>query len=102
MALGTRRPNLANRPLLERRAHSRVQFHRLRPRTSLALSVLCPGWPPHSPRADRSKPSHEFLVNRLMNLVEAAKKAEKERTKPMLGVPDEIVANALAAAQRAL
>jgi hypothetical protein len=48
------------------------------------------------------KPSHEFLVNRLMNMVEKAKRAEKERTKPMLGVPDEIVANALAAAQRAL
>ena len=48
------------------------------------------------------KPSHEFLVNRLMNMVERAKKAEKERTKPLLKVPDDTVANALAAAQRAI
>jgi hypothetical protein len=48
------------------------------------------------------KPSHEYLVNRLMNMVEKAKKAEKERTKPLLGVPDDTVANALAAAQRAI
>lgn len=48
------------------------------------------------------RPSHEYLVNRLMRMVEKAKAEEKARTKPMLGVPDEIVANALAAAQRAL
>jgi hypothetical protein len=48
------------------------------------------------------KPTHEQLLARLMNMVERAKKAEKNRTKPMLSVPDEIVANALAAAQRAI
>jgi hypothetical protein len=48
------------------------------------------------------KLTHEQLLARFMNVVERAKKAEKERTKPILGVPDEIVANALAAAQRAL
>jgi hypothetical protein len=48
------------------------------------------------------KPTHEQLLARLMNMVEKAKKAEKNRTRPMLSVPDEIVANALAAAQRAI
>jgi hypothetical protein len=48
------------------------------------------------------KLTHEQLLARFMATVERAKKAEKERTKPILGVPDEIVANALAAAQRAL
>jgi hypothetical protein len=48
------------------------------------------------------KPTHEQLLARLMSLVERAKAAEKNRTKPMLSVPDEIVANALAAAERAL
>jgi hypothetical protein len=48
------------------------------------------------------KLTHEQLLARFMATVERAKKAEKERTRPILGVPDEIVANALAGAQRAL
>ena len=64
-----------------------------------------PGLTPGLSRASGGsvkKPSHEYLVNRFMNMVEKAKKAEKNRTKPLLGVPDEIVANALAAAHRAI
>ena len=48
------------------------------------------------------KLTHEQLLARFMNLVEKAKTAEKERTKPLLSVPDDVIANALAATQRVL
>jgi hypothetical protein len=52
--------------------------------------------------AAAKNPTHEQLLARLMGMVERAKKAEKNRTKPLLSVPDEVVANALAAAQRSI
>ena len=59
-------------------------------------------WPAFAKGGSVKKPTHEQLLSRLMNMVERAKKAEKSRTKPLLSVPDEVVANALAAAQRAI
>jgi hypothetical protein len=50
----------------------------------------------------RARMSHEQLVARLFTLVERAKKAEKERTKPILRVPDEAVAHALKLAYDAI
>ena len=37
------------------------------------------------------KPSHEYLVNRLMALAEKAKRAEKKHTAPILNMPDDAV-----------
>lgn len=48
------------------------------------------------------KPSHEFLVNRLMALAERAKRAEKKATAPILNMPDDTVTAALAKAQEAI
>jgi hypothetical protein len=48
------------------------------------------------------KMSHKHLVKRLMDLVELAKKDEKEETKPILNIPDDIVTGALAKAQEAI
>jgi flagellar hook-basal body complex protein FliE len=48
------------------------------------------------------KPTHEFLVQRLMKLAEKAKKAEKKVTAPILNMPDDTVTDALARAQKAL
>jgi len=48
------------------------------------------------------KPSHDHLVSRLMSLAETAKKAEKERTKAILSVPDDAVTTALQKAQAAI
>ena len=52
--------------------------------------------------AVKGKPTHEFLVARLMKLAEEAKRAEKASTKPILDVPDSTVAKALAKAQEAI
>lgn len=49
-----------------------------------------------------AKPSHADLVKRLMDRVEAAKRAEKAATKPILNVPDNAVVRALDAAKRAI
>ena len=48
------------------------------------------------------KPSHEYLVNRLMALAEKAKGAEKKHTAPILNMPDDAVTAALAKAQEAI
>ena len=48
------------------------------------------------------KPSHEFLVQRLMNLAEKAKREEKKRTAPILNMPDAAVTAALRKAQEAI
>ena len=48
------------------------------------------------------KPSHKFLVNRLMALAEKAKRAEKKATAPSLNMPDDTVTAALAKAQEAI
>ena len=48
------------------------------------------------------KPSHEYLVNRLMALAEKAKRAEKKHTAPILNMPDDAVTAALAKAQEAI
>ena len=48
------------------------------------------------------KPNHEHLVKQLIDLAEEAKRAEKERTKPILNVADNIVTLALAKAQEAI
>jgi len=48
------------------------------------------------------KPSHEFLVQRLMNLAEKAKREEKKATAPILNMPDDAVTAALAKAQEAI
>ena len=48
------------------------------------------------------KPSHEYLVNRLMALAEKAKRAEKKATAPILNLPDDTVTAALAKAQEAI
>lgn len=48
------------------------------------------------------KPTHEFLVQRLMKLAEKAKKAEKKVTAPILNLPDDTVTDALQRAQAAL
>jgi hypothetical protein len=48
------------------------------------------------------KPSHEFLVQRLMNLAEQAKKAEKRATAPILNMSDDAVTTALRKAQEAI
>ena len=48
------------------------------------------------------KPTHEFLVNRLMALAEKAKRAEKKATAPILNMPDDAVTAALAKAQEAI
>ena len=45
---------------------------------------------------------HQHLVDRLFRLVETSKKAEKDRTKSLLNVPDEAVAHALEIAQKAI
>jgi hypothetical protein len=45
---------------------------------------------------------HQHLVDRLFRLAETSKKAEKDRTKPLLNVPDEAVAHALEIAQKAI
>jgi hypothetical protein len=49
-----------------------------------------------------SKPSHEFLVDRLMKLAEKAKKDGKRATAPILNMPDDAVTAALAKAQEAI
>jgi hypothetical protein len=46
------------------------------------------------------KPSHEFLVNRLMKLAEKAKRDEKRATAPILKLPDDAVTYALALANK--
>lgn len=48
------------------------------------------------------KPTHEFLVNRLMKLAEKAKREEKKITAPILNMPDDAVTTALAKAQEAI
>jgi hypothetical protein len=48
------------------------------------------------------KPTHEFLVQRLMNLAEKAKRAEKKVTAPILNMPDDTVTAALAKASEAI
>ena len=50
----------------------------------------------------KPKMTHEQLVDRLMKMVEKAKRAEKKRTKPILNVPDNAVAAALKKAQAAI
>jgi hypothetical protein len=50
----------------------------------------------------RKRLTHEQLVQRLINLSEHAKNATKAETKPILNVPDDAVAKALAVAQRAI
>jgi hypothetical protein len=52
--------------------------------------------------AVRKRMSHEQLVQRLMDASEEAKKATKRDTKAILGVPDNVVAKALATARRAI
>jgi hypothetical protein len=49
-----------------------------------------------------TKPTHEFLVNRLMALAEKAKRDEKRATKPILNLPDDTVTHALRVAQAAI
>ena len=49
-----------------------------------------------------AKPSHEELVQRLMDMSEQAKNATKRDTKAILNVPDSTVAKALAVAQKAI
>lgn len=48
------------------------------------------------------KPKHAHLVARLMSLAESAKRAEKQRTKAILSVPDNAVTTALAKANAAI
>lgn len=48
------------------------------------------------------RPTHEFLVNRLMKLAEKAKREEKKITAPILNMPDDTVTAALAKAQEAI
>lgn len=45
-------------------------------------------------------PSVDELIDRLMKRAQLAKKRSKEATKPLLGVPDSVMAKALAVAQR--
>ena len=63
-----------------------------------------PGYAPAYAKggAVKARPTHEFLVARLMRLAEEAKRAEKASTKPILDVPDSTVAKALAKAQEAI
>jgi len=64
------------------------------------------GQPPHGGTYAKGgkvkKPSHEFLVQRLMALAERAKRAERKRTAPILNMPDDIVTAALAKAHAAI
>ncbi len=50
----------------------------------------------------RTTRTHEQLVERLMKLAKAAKRASNEATKPLLHVPDNVVAKALDVAQQAI
>jgi len=63
-----------------------------------------PGYAPAYAKggAVKGRPTHEQLVERLMNLAEKAKRDEKASTKPILDVPDSTVAKALAKAQEAI
>jgi hypothetical protein len=57
------------------------------------------------PAGQRAALSRSPLTNsysRFMMTIEKAKKAEKERTNPLLSVPDDVIVNALASAQRVL
>lgn len=45
---------------------------------------------------------HQHLVDRLMKLAEQAKKAEQKHTEPILNMPDDVVATALAKAKEAI
>ena len=58
-----------------------------------------PGRPFYARGGKVKKPTHEFLVTRLMALAEKAKKAEKKHTAPILNMPDDAVTMALAKAQ---
>jgi hypothetical protein len=60
------------------------------------------GHPFYAKGGSVKKPTHEFLVQRLMKLAEKAKKAEKKVTAPILNMPDDTVTDALARAQKAL
>jgi hypothetical protein len=48
------------------------------------------------------RPTHEYLVQRLMKLAEEAKREEKRRTAPILNMPDDTVTLALRKAQEAI
>jgi hypothetical protein len=61
-----------------------------------------PGHPFYARGGKVKKPTHEFLVTRLMALAEKAKKAEKKHTAPILNMPDDAVTAALAKAQEAI
>jgi len=61
-----------------------------------------PDQAPYAKGGKVKKPSHEFLVQRLMMLAERAKKAEKKATAPILNMPDDAVTAALRKAQEAI
>ena len=83
------------------------------PATTPAISTVRGAAIQQQPQPDQShpayarggkvkKPSHEYLVNRLMALAEKAKRAEKKHTAPILNMPDDAVTAALAKAQEAI
>ena len=83
------------------------------PSTTPAISTVRGAAIQQQPQPDQSqpayarggkvkKPSHEYLVNRLMALAEKAKRAEKKHTAPILNMPDDAVTAALAKAQEAI
>ena len=61
-----------------------------------------PSQPHYAMGGKVKKPSHEFLVNRLMALAEKAKREEMKRTAPILNMPDAAVTAALRKAQEAI
>ena len=61
-----------------------------------------PNQPQYAKGGKVKKPSHAFLVNRLMALAEKAKRTEKKATAPILNMPDDVVTSALAKAQEAI
>lgn len=67
-----------------------------------AVSSPDPDQPAYAKGGEVKKPTHEFLVQRLMKLAEKAKKAEKKVTKPILSMNDDTVTAALAKAQAAI
>jgi hypothetical protein len=60
------------------------------------------GQPAYAKGGTVKKSTHEFLVQRLMKLAEKAKKQEKQATKPILTLPDDMITAALRKAQAAV
>lgn len=69
---------------------------------ALGAATTDPDQPAYAKGGAVKRPTHEFLVQRLMKLAEKAKKAEKKVTKPILSMNDDTVTAALAKAQEAL